>query len=80
MIRLYHAPATRSLRILWLLEELGVPYEIKRYRRDPKSSLAPPELLKIRPTNFTGGSNGIPPAERVPIARPLLDCRSHLQT
>ena len=28
MIRLYHAPATRSLRILWLLEELGVPYEV----------------------------------------------------
>ena len=35
--------------MLWLLEELGVPYEIKRYDRDPKTILAPPELEKIHP-------------------------------
>ena len=35
--------------MLWLLEELGLPYEIKRYQRDPKTMLAPPELRKVHP-------------------------------
>ncbi|HSW84701.1 MAG TPA: glutathione S-transferase [Usitatibacter sp.] len=49
MITLHHLENSRSHRILWLLEELGVPYEIKRYPRDAKTSLAPPELLRVHP-------------------------------
>jgi glutathione S-transferase len=49
LITVHHLENSRSHRILWLLEELGVPYEIKRYARDPKTSLAPPELLRVHP-------------------------------
>jgi glutathione S-transferase len=49
MLTVHHLENSRSHRILWLLEELGVPYEIRHYKRDPKTSLAPPELLKIHP-------------------------------
>lgn len=49
MITLHHLENSRSQRILWLLEELGVDYEIKHYKRDAKTSLAPPELSKIHP-------------------------------
>ena len=49
MITLHHLESSRSLRILWLLEELGVEYEIERYERDKKTSLAPLDLLKIHP-------------------------------
>jgi glutathione S-transferase len=49
MITLHHLNNSRSQRILWLLEELGVPYEIKRYQRDPKTMLAPPELRTVHP-------------------------------
>jgi glutathione S-transferase len=49
MITVHHLNNSRSQRILWLLEELGVPYEIRRYQRDPKTSLAPPELLRVHP-------------------------------
>ena len=49
VITLHHLENSRSHRILWLLEELGVPYEMKRYQRDPKTSLAPPELLRVHP-------------------------------
>jgi glutathione S-transferase len=49
MITLHHLNNSRSQRILWLLEELGVPYEIKRYQRDAKTNLAPPELLAVHP-------------------------------
>jgi len=44
MITVHHLENSRSQRILWLLEELGVDYEVKRYDRDKKTSLAPPEL------------------------------------
>lgn len=47
MIIVNHLNNSRSQRILWLLEELGLPYEIKRYQRDPKTNLAPPELKAI---------------------------------
>ncbi|MFW9082048.1 glutathione S-transferase family protein [Pseudomonas sp. P2757] len=47
MIIVHHLNNSRSQRILWLLEELGLPYEIKRYQRDPKTNLAPPELKAI---------------------------------
>ncbi len=49
MITVHHLNDSRSQRVLWLLEELVVPYEIKHYRRDRATMLAPPELLKVHP-------------------------------
>jgi len=49
MIIVHHLNNSRSHRILWLLEELGVPYEIKRYQRDLKTMLAPPGLRAVHP-------------------------------
>ena len=49
MLTLHHLNDSRSQRILWLLEELGAPYEMKFYRRDAKTRLAPPELAAIHP-------------------------------
>jgi glutathione S-transferase len=49
LITVHHLNNSRSQRILWLLEELDVPYEIKRYQRDPKTMLAPPELRAVHP-------------------------------
>lgn len=49
MIIVHHLENSRSQRILWLLEELGVPYEVKRYDRDKKTNLAPPALFKVHP-------------------------------
>ncbi|HEX8125797.1 MAG TPA: glutathione S-transferase [Allosphingosinicella sp.] len=49
MIVVHHLENSRSQRILWLLEELGLPYEVKRYERDRKTMLAPPELRRVHP-------------------------------
>jgi len=49
MIIVHHLNNSRSQRVLWLLEELGLPYEIKHYQRDAKTMLAPPELRKVHP-------------------------------
>ena len=49
MIVVHHLNNSRSQRILWLLEELGLPYEVKRYQRDAKTMLAPPTLLAVHP-------------------------------
>lgn len=49
MLTVHHLENSRSQRILWLLEELGVPYEIKHYKRNPKTNLAPPELKAVHP-------------------------------
>src|SRR5271167_3180044 len=49
MIVVHHLNDSRSQRILWLLEELGIPYEIKPYQRDAQTRLAPPELKKVHP-------------------------------
>lgn len=49
MLILHHLNNSRSQRILWLLEELEVPYQIKFYQRNPKTLLAPPELKAIHP-------------------------------
>ena len=49
MLTVHHLNNSRSQRVLWLLEELGVPYEIKRYERDAKTMLAPPELRAVHP-------------------------------
>ncbi|MBS0479420.1 MAG: glutathione S-transferase [Proteobacteria bacterium] len=45
----HHLNNSRSQRILWMLEELGLPYEIKHYQRDARTMLAPPGLRKIHP-------------------------------
>ena len=49
MLTLHHLETSRSHRILWLLQELGVPYELRRYQRDPLTRLAPPELKHLHP-------------------------------
>jgi len=49
MVIVHHLNNSRSQRLLWLLEELGVLYDIKRYQRDPKTMLAPAELRKVHP-------------------------------
>jgi glutathione S-transferase len=45
----HHLNNSRSQRILWMLEELGLPYEIKRYERNAQTMLAPPELKRVHP-------------------------------
>ena len=49
MIVVHHLNDSRSQRVLWLLEELGLPYEIKHYQRDAATRLAPPELKAVHP-------------------------------
>jgi glutathione S-transferase len=49
MIEVHHLEHSRSQRILWLLEELGVAYELVHYKRDPATRFAPPELKAIHP-------------------------------
>ncbi len=49
MIIVHHLENSRSQRVLWMLEELGLPYEIRRYERDKKTMLAPPELKRVHP-------------------------------
>lgn len=49
MIVVHHLNHSRSQRILWMLEELGLDYEIKHYQRNPKTMLAPPALYEVHP-------------------------------
>lgn len=49
MITVHHLNNSRSQRVLWLLEELGIEYEIRHYQRDKVTMLAPPELHAIHP-------------------------------
>ena len=49
MVVVHHLENSRSQRVLWLLEELGVPYEVKRYERNKQTMLAPPELKAVHP-------------------------------
>jgi glutathione S-transferase len=49
LITVHHLNNSRSQRVLWLLEEIGVPYEIKRYQRDAQTMLAPPSLREVHP-------------------------------
>ena len=49
MITVHHLNNSRSQRVLWLLEELGVRYEVRRYERNKTTMLAPPELKAIHP-------------------------------
>jgi glutathione S-transferase len=49
MIIVHHLNNSRSQRVLWLLEELGLDYEVKRYQRDPRTMLAPASLAAVHP-------------------------------
>jgi glutathione S-transferase len=49
MITVHHLNKSRSQRILWLLEELGLDYDIKYYQRDPETMLAPASLRQVHP-------------------------------
>jgi len=49
MVTVHHLERSRSQRVLWLLEELGVPYELKEYKRDPKTLRATPALREVHP-------------------------------
>ncbi|MDE2147461.1 MAG: glutathione S-transferase [Burkholderiales bacterium] len=75
MITVHHLENSRSQRVLWLLEELGLPYEVKRYARDPQTMLAPPELQRVHPLGkspvITDGE--ITVAESGAIVEYLLD-------
>ena len=63
MIVVHHLNNSRSQRVLWLLEELGLDYEVKRYQRDPKTMLAPASLQAVHPLGkspvITDGANTI---------------------
>jgi len=75
MITVHHLNNSRSQRLLWLLEELGLEYEIKRYQRDPKTMLAPPELRKVHPLGKSPvmEEDGIKVAESGAITEFVLD-------
>ncbi len=49
MLTIHHLGKSQSERIIWLCEELGLPYELKRYQRDPVTILAPPEFKALHP-------------------------------
>ena len=75
MITLHHLENSRSQRVLWLLEELALPYEVRRYARDRKTMLAPAALRTVHPLGkspvITDGD--ITVAESGAIVEYLLD-------
>ena len=75
MIIIHHLEQSRSHRILWLLEELDLPYEIKTYRRNPATMLAPPELRAIHPLGKSPviTDDGLVLAESGAITEYLID-------
>jgi glutathione S-transferase len=75
MITVHHLNNSRSQRVLWLLEELGALYEVKRYQRDPKTMLAPRELKHIHPLGKSPviTENGNTIAETGAIIEYILD-------
>lgn len=83
MLVVHHLNNSRSHRILWLLEELAVPYELRRYQRDPETMLAPRELRAIHPLGkspvVTDGEDVV--AESGAIIEYILDRhdRGHLR-
>jgi glutathione S-transferase len=76
MITVHHLNNSRSQRVLWLLEELGLPYDIKHYQRNATTNLAPPELLKVHPLGkspvLTDGD--VTMAETGAIIEYLVEC------
>jgi glutathione S-transferase len=80
MLTVHHLETSRSQRILWLLEELGVPYELKIYRRDKATRLAPPELKAIHPLGKSPviTDNGQTIAESAVIIEYIVEKFGHL--
>ena len=75
MIIVHHLNNSRSQRILWLLEELDLEYEVKRYERDPKTMLAPPSLRQVHPLGKSPviTDSGLTLAESGAIVEYLVD-------
>lgn len=75
MIIVHHLNDSRSQRVLWLLEELGAEYEIRRYERDAKTMLAPPELRAVHPLGKSPviEHDGVVVAETGAIVEHLLE-------
>ena len=75
MIIVHHLNNSRSQRVLWLLEELGLPYEIRKYQRDAKTMLAPPELMQVHPLGKSPviSDDGVTVAETGAIVEYLLE-------
>jgi glutathione S-transferase len=75
MITVHHLNNSRSQRVLWLLEELGVDYEVKRYERDPKTMLAPASLRAVHPLGKSPvlTENGLTLAESGAIIEYLIE-------
>ncbi len=82
MLTVHHLETSRSQRILWLLEELGVPYELKVYQRDKVTRLAPPELKAIHPLGKSPvvTDDGTVIAESAVIIEYLVEKFGHLGT
>jgi len=76
MITVHHLENSRSQRVLWLLEELGLPYEVKRYERDAQTNLAPPELKAVHPLGKSPviTDDGEVVAETGAIVEYLVEC------
>ena len=49
MLTIHHLGHSQSERVVWLCEELGIPYELRHYRRDEVTRLSPPELKALHP-------------------------------
>ena len=75
MIVVHHLNNSRSQRVLWLLEELGLPYEVTRYERDAKTMLAPPSLMAIHPLGKSPiiVDGGVTVAESGAVVEYLID-------
>jgi glutathione S-transferase len=75
MVIVHHLNNSRSQRVLWLLEELHVPYEVKRYERDANTMLAPPALLAVHPLGKSPVivDGGVTVAESGAIVEYLVD-------
>jgi glutathione S-transferase len=75
MITVHHLNNSRSQRVLWLLEELGVDYEVSRYERDPKTMLAPASLRAVHPLGKSPviTENGLTIAESGAIVEYLIE-------
>ncbi|RST51422.1 glutathione S-transferase [Variovorax sp. MHTC-1] len=76
MITVHHLNNSRSQRVLWLLEELELPYEIVHYQRDPKTMLAPPTLRAVHPLGkspVVTTDEGLTLAESGAVAETLIE-------
>jgi glutathione S-transferase len=75
MVTVHHLNNSRSQRVLWLLEELAVPYEVVRYERDPQTLLAPAALLRVHPLGKSPviSDDGVTVAESGAIIEYLVD-------